>query len=90
MKPTDALSPRDKLDAQSLNVIHTHPQGWWSLARMTYDNAERVGIRWNGDINDPDDKGNPRSHNHGTWFVLPDELGGPVAALAETFSKKYK
>lgn len=74
MKPEDALSPLGRLEPGTLNVIYTSPDGAWSLARMVWDGAPRLGCRWNGDINNPADKGNPSSRGHGTWFILPDEL----------------
>ncbi len=90
MKPQDALSPRNRLDPGSLNVIYTAPDGSWSLGEIIWDGDPRVGCRWNGDINDPEDKGNPRSHGQGTWFVLPDEIGIPLASLTETFQHAYR
>jgi hypothetical protein len=57
-------------------------EGEWSVAEMNWDGRRRVGIRWNGDLDDPSDLGNPRSRNYGTWFVLPDELGGSAEAFA--------
>jgi hypothetical protein len=73
----------------SLNVIYTSPDGYWSLAEMIWDGGRRVGCRWNGDITDPEDKGNPRSHANGTWFILPDAIGLPVAEMAKTFRNAY-
>jgi hypothetical protein len=89
MRPQDALSPRNKIEADSLDVIYTAPGGGWSLAEVVWDGEARVGCRWNGDINDPEDKGNPRSHNQGTWFVLPDEIGFPIAMMVRTFRDAY-
>ena len=85
MRPEDALSPQRYIKDGSLEVVYTSPDGTWSLARMVWEHTPVVGIRWNGDINDPQDKGNPRSHNKGTWFILPDPVGRALATLAETF-----
>lgn len=90
MKPQDALNPRNRIADGSLNVIYTAPDGSWSLAEMVWDEEPAVGCRWNGDINDPNDKGNPRSHANGTWFILPNEIGGPLAALAKTLRHAYQ
>jgi hypothetical protein len=89
MKPQDALSPRERIKDGTLSVIYTAPDGEWSLAEMVFDDEPRVGCRWNGDINDPEDKGNPRSHRQGTWFIFPDEIGFPIATLVKTFAKPY-
>lgn len=83
MRPQDALSPRNRIATGSLNVVYTAPDGSWSLAEMLWDGDPAIGLRWNGDINDPNDKGNPRSHSQGTWFILPDVIGSPLAALAK-------
>jgi hypothetical protein len=89
MRPEDATSPRNRIAEGSVRVIYTSPDGAWSIASMTFDDELRHGFRWNGDINDPDDKGNPRSHGQGTWTILPSEIGGPLAALAEVFQRSY-
>jgi hypothetical protein len=89
MRPQEALSPRDRLRPGSLDVIYTERDGKWSLARMDWDGERRVGCRWNGEISDPNDKGNPRSHSQGTWFILPNEIGEPLARLVETFRQAY-
>jgi hypothetical protein len=90
MKPQDALSPRNRLDPTSLDVIFTSKNDWWSLATMTWDGQSALGIRWNGDINDPDDKGNPRSHGQGTWFVLPDEISFFASAFVDAIKSQDK
>jgi exopolysaccharide biosynthesis polyprenyl glycosylphosphotransferase len=63
MKPEDVLSPRNRLDPNTLDVIFTsHDYHSWSVAKMNWDGADRLGFRWNGDLNDPKDKGNPISN----------------------------
>jgi hypothetical protein len=75
MRPENALSPRSRL-VPPVTIIHSTPH--WSVGEFTWDNEPNVlGIRWNGDIDDENDKGNPRSHGEGTWFVLPK----PIADL---------
>lgn len=87
MRPQDALSPRDRL--KSLNVIVETET--WSLAEFVwregdapYDNdsswSKTIGCRWNGDKENDNDKGNPRSHNQGTWFILPEPIANLVKA----------
>ncbi len=88
MRPEFAISPRNKIDAATLKILHTAPDGSFSVAEMVYDGALRIGCRWNGNINDPEDKGHPRSHGQGTWFMLPDDLGEGLAAMVKTFSPK--
>jgi hypothetical protein len=43
---------------------------WWDSTEW----VDAVGLCWNGDINDPNDKGWPNSRNQGTWILLPEAL----------------
>jgi hypothetical protein len=79
--PSDVTSPRSRLEPGSLSVIYISEDKKWSLAEMIYDGEARVGCRWNGDIDDPSDKGHPRSHGEAVWFTLPKEIGSPLAEL---------
>ena len=77
MDPKDRLSPRNRLS--NLNVIHRTPHG--AIGEFTWDGETNVlGLCWNGDINDPNDKGNPLSRGEGTWTVLPT----PIAKLIKS------
>ena len=73
MRPQDRLSPRNRL-SPPITIICGTPR--WTVARFAAWDGEPdiCGFCWNGDINDPNDKGNPRSHGEGTWTVLPAEL----------------
>jgi hypothetical protein len=44
----------------------------WSLAVGLWDGNRAMLIRWNDDPDKP--RGNPVSHGHPTWFVLPAEF----------------
>jgi hypothetical protein len=60
MRPEDALSPRDRLTTGSLTIIYTHRlEHSWSVAEMEWDRVRRVGCRWNGNLDDSEDKGQP-------------------------------
>ena len=62
MHPTDAHSPKWRIEQGTIDVVYTHPSTDWSVATMTYDEVPGcVGIRWNGDINNPADLGYPRA-----------------------------
>lgn len=87
MRPQDALGPRGRLEPASLDVFCTAPDGSWSFAKVMRDSAPGVGCRWDKGIDDPEDRGNPRGRAHGTWFVLPDEVGFPLMTLAQTFQQ---
>ncbi len=80
MNPWNATSPQSRLKpTASLKVLHTDPADGWSIAEMTWDGQPgRKALRWDGDLNNPHDRGNPTSHGNGTWFVLPDAVAEVV------------
>lgn len=79
MHPTDAHSPKWRIEQGTINVVYTHPSTDWSVATMTYDEIPGcVGIRWNGDINNPADLGYPSARGNGAWFILPE---GPAQMM---------
>jgi hypothetical protein len=83
MRPEDVVSPKGRL--RNLRVIYQNPD--WALAQFEWCDIETiawievVGIRWNGDIDDADDKGNPRSHDNAIWFILPEPIGNVVVSI---------
>ena len=87
MRPEDVLSPLNRLS--NLDVIYSSGQGpgSWSVAQFRWldeinnEIRGRVGIRWNGPDNE---KGNPTSSGHATWFVLPENL---ISELVLTYAK---
>jgi hypothetical protein len=101
MKPQQALSPIGRV--HNLDVLYTHDDDGrkpsWSFARFNWGKDRATAplvyaLRWNGDLKNPDDKGNPRSHGYGTWFILPDVIGHTIyyvlmfsQRLAEPFEK---
>jgi hypothetical protein len=68
--PDMVLSPRTMLSG--LEVVYDGGELNWSLAKMIWNNEHRLGIRWNGNSDNPG--GNPQSRGIATWFVLPQEL----------------
>ncbi len=81
--PNLVVSPKKWVS--NLNVIYDGGEHSWSLARMTWDGRESIGLRWNGGS---DDKrfpgiGNPQSRGVPTWFILPDELSEIVVKMVK-------
>lgn len=70
------------------NIVYTSADGWISLARGQWiDDAEgvtRLAIRWNGDIDDPEDKGYPKVFGNPMWFQLPSDTDIPDLIQALT------
>jgi hypothetical protein len=84
MHPTDALSPKWRIEQGTINVLYTHPSTDWSVATMTYDGQPGcVGIRWNGDINDPTSLGYPSARGNGAWFILPEGPAQMMLAMVD-------
>jgi len=76
VNPGTVTSPVRRLS--HLRVIHQTQD--WSLAIGVWDRVYRsLLVRWNGDIDHP--MGNPVSHGHPTWFVLPEDFHAGALAL---------
>lgn len=66
-------------------IVYTAPNGGWSIAKGEWveDEMERFAIRYNGDINDPNDKGFPSTFGNPMWFQLPYEIKDLIQVLIE-------
>lgn len=66
-----------------IRVIYTSPDKSFSIATGHWkdDEMERFAMRWNGDINNPNEKGFPLSHNNPMWFQLPYDLRDLISVL---------
>lgn len=68
IRPDEVTSPRSRC-AGVIEVIHDPGRpNQMSVARIWWDDEERVACRWNGDDEHP--KGNPLSRGQATWFVV--------------------
>ena len=76
--PTTVVSPKNLV--RSVDVLYN--AGQWSVALLDFDDAECLGIRWNGTEDEPG-IGNPQSHGRPTWFVVPEELAAVVRERVE-------
>ena len=65
------------------NIIYTSPTGDFSIAigEWDQDGQQRFAMRWNGDINNPNDKGYPSVFDNPMWFQLPPDANGWIKAL---------
>lgn len=81
MKPENANPQNFKVS----RIIYTYPDGSFSIAigEWTDDNMNRFAMRWNGDINDPNDKGYPSVFNNPMWFQLPYDIKDILKVLIE-------
>lgn len=79
MKPENA-NPNN---FQVQKIIYTDPNGNFSIAIGEYDGdgVNRFAMRWNGDINNPNDKGYPTVFSNPMWFQLPFDIKDVIATL---------
>jgi hypothetical protein len=80
VNPETVLTPKNRI--RSVQVLYNGGQHSWSLALVDFDDAERVGFRWNG-ADDETGIGNPQSRGKPTWAILPPELASVVREQVE-------
>ena len=73
MKPEE-VSPRNfKLE----KIIFDN--GDFSISYGEWENGNKsLAMRWNGDPNDPDDKGYPKTFGNPMWFLVERDLTIPI------------
>ena len=87
VRPEKVVAPRSFV--RSVQVIYDTGAGGWSVARLNWDgDQDALGIRWNGNDEDPG-IGNPQSRGKPTWFVVPEELRPAILSHVEqlTYSR---
>jgi hypothetical protein len=73
VEPATVWAP--KASVRSVEIVYNSKPGGpggWSVARVNWEDEDRIGIRWNG--GDGPGVGNPQSRGNATWFILPEEL----------------
>ena len=73
VEPATVWAP--KASIRSVEILYNSKPGGpggWSVARVNWEDENRIGIRWNG--GEGRGVGNPQSRGNATWFILPDEL----------------
>lgn len=61
----------------------------WSIAKLKWDGTEALGIRWNGETNQPG-SGTPQSRGNATWFIVPKEIEDAVLKAASVMARQEK
>jgi hypothetical protein len=84
IEPTTVRAP--KVSVRSVQVLRNTGPGGWSVARVKWEEEDRIGIRWNGSDDDTG-IGNPQSRGNATWFLLPPELENVVLDCIEGLSQ---
>lgn len=89
MKPEN-VNPKN---FELIEIIYDN--GDFSIAYGIFEKTNKcIGMRWNGDISNNDDKGYPKVFKNPMWFILTDELKKPLLksllGLPNTKSKEIK
>lgn len=73
------------------DVVPLYDDGDFAVITGRYDGGitPAYGIRWNGDPDNPDDKGYPTTFGHPGWFVLPPVLAKPILHTLLVESMKH-
>jgi len=82
IEPETVWAPRASI--RSVEVIYDKGPGQWAVARVNWEDEEKIGIRWNG--GDGPGVGNPQSRGKATWFIVPDELQEEILRRVEELS----
>lgn len=85
IKPQAVLSPASRVRTV-LEVIHDPGENRMSVARIIWDEQERIATRWNGNSAQP--LGNPVSRGRPTWFVVDDYAATSVEEAARSAAEE--
>lgn len=87
VKPQNVESPKSRWRLRQ--VLHDGGEGSWSAAEGQWDHdglwSEVLAIRWNGTTGA--EIGNPQSRGLATWFIVPQEVEGPLREAISNLSK---
>jgi hypothetical protein len=85
VRPEKVLSPKNSVGG-ILEVIHDPKENRMSVARILWEEEERIAIRWNGSDEQP--LGNPVSRGHATWFVVDGYAAASVEQAAREAAER--
>ena len=85
VRPEEVLSPKAMVGGV-LEVIHDPGENRMSVARILWEEEEKIATRWNGSDEQP--LGNPVSRGHATWFVVDDYAAAKVEEAARAAAEQ--
>jgi hypothetical protein len=85
VRPEEVLSPKNSVGG-ILEVIHDPQENRMSVARILWEEEERIAIRWNGSDEQP--LGNPVSRGHATWFVVDGYAAASIEQAAREAAER--
>ncbi len=86
ISPETVLSPKGRVEDIDVLYDKGPMPASWSIAKLKWDDADRIGIRWNGD--DDHLVGTPQSRGKATWFIVPPEIADTVVSAASALKEK--
>jgi len=87
ISPETVQSPKGRVaDIDVLYNKGPSPQSW-SIAKLKWDGADAIGIRWNGELDQPG-SGTPQSRGNATWFIVPPEIVDTVVSAAKALKQQ--
>lgn len=87
ISPETVQSPKGRV--RDIDVLYDKgpsPQSW-SIAKLKWDDADAIGIRWNGEVDQPG-SGTPQSRGNATWFIVPPEIVDTVVSAASALKQQ--
>jgi hypothetical protein len=85
--PQTVISPKNKVSHVKVLFDRGPVDYSWSVAHLTYDGQECIGIRWNGDEKESK-KGVPLANAHPVWFIVPQEIAGAIKEKVDELKGK--
>jgi len=79
--PETVISPKNRVSRVKVLFDRGPVDYSWSVAQLTYDGNECIGIRWNGGKETK--RGVPLANAHPVWFILPKEIAGVIEEKVE-------
>jgi len=79
VRANDVVSPKTRW--QFISVLRDDGRGNTVFAVGVWDGRPVIGVRWNGDAENP--IGNPQSRGLPTWFILPSYLNLAVLGTVD-------
>jgi hypothetical protein len=87
ISPETVQSPKGRVCDIDVLYDKGPATGSWSIAKLKWDGADAIGIRWNGEVNEPG-SGTPQSRGNATWFIVPPEIVDAVISAAAALDRQ--
>ncbi len=76
--PGTVQSPKGRVSDVTVLYDKGPTKSSWSIAKLKWEGADAVGIRWNGEVDDESGVGSPQSRGIPVWLIVPPEISDAV------------